>query len=243
MKANPEHQRVLLDVADIDRRTAQAEHARSHPPQAARVSELMAIRQEQLRELTVATGARDDARTELGRIESDVKVVEQRRERDAARLAASTNPKDAVALEHELASLARRQRELEDAELEVMARVEDAEAAVAAQQALIDVTTAEGAQLSTEAKAHIAAAEKEHGELARDRAALTAELPPALLSDYERRATRTAGAALLRAGMCEGCRIVLSGIDLNRIRQQAADDIVSCPECNAILVRTEESGL
>lgn len=243
MKANPEHQRVLLDVADIDRRTAQAEHARSHPPQAARVSELMAIRQEQLRGLTVATGTRDDAKTDLGRIESDVKVVEQRSARDAARLAAATNPKDAVALEHELEGLARRQSALEDAQLEVMARVEDAEAAVAAQQALIDLTSAEGAKLSTEAKAHIAAAEREITELARDRAALVAELPEALLADYQRRAIRTAGAALLRAGMCEGCRMVLSGIDMNKIRQQAADDVVSCPECNAILVRTEESGI
>src|SRR5699024_2638668 len=109
-----------------------------------------------LRELTVLAGARDDAQTELKRLESDVQLVEQRRTRDADRLATSTNAKDAQALESELASLAKRVSDLEDMELEVMSRVEAAEAAVAAQQALIDVTTAEGTELTTQAKAAVA---------------------------------------------------------------------------------------
>jgi uncharacterized protein len=37
--------------------------------------------------------------------------------------------------------------------------------------------------------------------------------------------------------------MVLSGTDLSTIRQAAADAVVTCPECGAILVRTEESGL
>jgi predicted nucleic acid-binding Zn-ribbon protein len=37
--------------------------------------------------------------------------------------------------------------------------------------------------------------------------------------------------------------MVLSGTDLNTIRQAQDDDVVQCPECGAILVRTEESGL
>ena len=52
MNASPEHQRILLDVADLDRRIVQAERARTKPPQAARITELVAIRQDQLRELT-----------------------------------------------------------------------------------------------------------------------------------------------------------------------------------------------
>lgn len=243
MNASPEHQRILLDVADLDRRIQQAERARTQPAQAARINELAKVRQEQLRELTVLTGARDDARTELTRLESDVALVEQRRTRDADRLATATNPKDAQAFERELASLARRLSDLEDAELEVMARLEDADAAVAAQQALIDATTAEGTELTTQAKAEVAAATTEGEQLARDRAAITESLPADLVAEYTRRAARGTGAALLRRGTCEGCRMVLSGTDLNTIRQAAPDTVVSCPECNGILVRTEESGL
>ncbi|MFB4351117.1 zinc ribbon domain-containing protein [Microbacterium sp. CR_7] len=243
MNASPEHQRILLDIADLDRRIAQAERARTKPSQAARISELVAIRQEQLRELTAVTGTRDDVRTELKRIESDVALVEQRRARDAQRLAAATNPKEAQALEHEIASLARRQSDLEDAQLDVMGRVEDADAAVAAQQALLDTTTTEGTALTAQAKADVAAATDLGAQLARDREAVAATVPAPLLAEYTRRAANSAGAALLTRGTCEGCRIVLPGTDLNEIRRAADDAVVSCPECGCILVRTEESGL
>lgn len=243
MNASPEHQRILLDVADLDRRIAQAERARTTPTQAGRISELVAIRQEQLRELTALTGTRDDVRTELVRLESDVRLVEQRRARDADRLAAATNAKEAQALEHELASLAKRQSDLEDIELDVMGRVEEAEAAVAAQQALLDTTTAEGSALTAQAKADIAAATDLGAQLARDREAVVDTLPAPLLAEYTRRAANSAGAALLTRGTCEGCRILLPGTDLNDIRRAPVDAVVSCPECGCILVRTEESGL
>lgn len=243
MNASPEHQRILLDLADLDRRIAQAERARTQPSQAARIAELIALRQEQLRELTALTGIRDDARTELTRLESDVALVEQRRARDADRLATTTNAKDAQGLEHELASLARRQSDLEDAQLDVMSRLEEAEAAVAAQQALIDTTTAEGATLSAQGKADVAAATALGEQLARDRAAVAETVPAALLGEYTRRTANSAGAALLTRGTCESCRMMLPGTDLNDIRRAAPDEVVSCPECGCILVRTEESGL
>ena len=243
MNASPEHQRILLDVADLDRRIAQAERARTTPTQAARITELVAIRQEQLRELTALTGTRDDVRTELTRLESDVKLVEQRRARDADRLAVATNPKDAQALEHEIASLTKRQSDLEDIELDVMGRVEDADAAVAAQQALLATTTAEGSALTAQAKADVASATELGAQLTRDREAVTAVIPAPLLAEYTRRAANSAGAALLTRGTCEGCRMFLPGTDLNDIRNAADDLVVSCPECGCILVRTEESGL
>ncbi|MFK0241680.1 MULTISPECIES: zinc ribbon domain-containing protein [unclassified Microbacterium] len=243
MNASPENQRTLLDIADLDRRIAQAERARTKPSQAGRITELVAIRQGQLRELTTLAGTRDDVRTELKRLESDVAVVEARRNRDAERLAASTSSKDAQALEHELASLARRQSDLEDAELDVMGRLEEAEAALAAQQALLDTTTAEGSALTAQAKADVAAATDLGAQLARDRAAVAESVSPQLLAEYDRRATNSAGAALLTRGTCEGCRILLPSTDLNDIRRAADDLVVSCPECGCILVRTEESGL
>lgn len=243
MNASTEHQRLLLDVADLDRRILQAERARSKPSQGPRITELVAIRQDQLRELTALTGTRDDVRTELTRLEADVKLVEQRRARDAERLATATNPKDALALEHELDSLAKRQNDLEDAELDVMARMEEADAAVAAQQALLDATTAEGSSLTVQAKADVAAATDLGAQLARDRAAVTEQIPADLLAEYTRRAGSSAGAALLTRGTCEGCRMMLPGTDLNQIRRAAETDVVSCPECGCILVRTEESGL
>lgn len=243
MNASPEQQRVLLDIADLDRRLQQAEHQRTTPAEGPRINELAKERQDQLRELTRLTGVRDDVRTELARLESDVKVAEQRRTRDSDRLATSTNPKDAQALERELASLAMRISALEDQQLEVMDRVEHAESELNAQQALIDATTAEGSELTARAKAAIAAATTEIEHLTRDREAISADVAPGLLADYTRRASRGIGVGLLRRGTCEGCRMVLSSTDLNAVRQAAPDAVLSCPECGAILVRTDESGL
>ncbi|MEJ1087075.1 C4-type zinc ribbon domain-containing protein [Microbacterium sp. Mu-80] len=243
MKATPENQRTLLDIADLDRRIAQAERARTTPAQGARINELAAVRQQQLGELTSLTGVLDDARAELSRLESDVSLATQRRDRDAERLAAATDPKQAQALENEIESLGRRISMLEDEQLDVMGRVEEAQSAVDAQQALIDQTQAEGGRLTAEAKAGMAAAATEGEHLGRDRSALAASIAADLLADYERRAARGVGVGLLRRGICEGCQMVLAGTDLNEVRRAASDDVVSCPECGAILVRTDESGL
>ncbi|MFT4220302.1 MAG: C4-type zinc ribbon domain-containing protein [Microbacterium sp.] len=243
MNASPADQRRLLDLAALDARIRHADQTRRQPPQAVRVQALIAQRQELSQELATRLGARDDLQAELTRIESDVSIVDARAERDAQRLQAVTNAKDAQGLEHEIASLAKRKSDLEDAELEVMERLEEAEAAVAAQEALIAVTNDEGARLSTEAQAVVADATAALDAATRDRSAVAGGLAGELLALYERLATRSAGAALLRRQTCEGCHMVLSGTDLQTIRQADENAVVTCPECECILVRTEESGL
>lgn len=243
MKARPADQLLLIDVARLDATVRAADHQRRNPEQTARVNELLAQRQAQSAELTRLLGDRDDARAELSRLESDVVLVEARVARDTERLAVTSNVKEAQGLEHELASLAKRKSDLEDAELEIMERLETADAAVAAQEAVIAATNEEGARLSAEGKAAVARATATGEAAARDRAAIAEKVPAELLALYDRLAARGVGAGLLRRRACEGCHMVLSGTDLQAIRQAADDDVVFCPECGAVLVRSEESGL
>ena len=243
MKATAADQRRLVEVAQLDARIRQADNARKNPPQAGRVQELLGRRQELSQELATRLGARDDLRTELSRIESDVAVVDARAARDAQRLASSSNAKEAQGLESELAALARRKSDLEDAELSVMERLELADAAVAEQEGLIAATNAEGAELSAEGKRAVAEAGAAFDAATRDRAAIAGGLPGELMALYERVAARSSGAALLRRRTCEGCRMVLAGTDLQVLRQAPEDEVVTCPECGCILVRDDESGL
>jgi predicted nucleic acid-binding Zn-ribbon protein len=243
VKASPADQRRLVEVAQLDVRIRQAENARKNPPQAGRVQELLGRRQQLSQELTTRLGARDDLRTELSRIESDVAVVDARAARDAQRLAASTNSKEAQGFESELAALARRKSDLEDAELAIMERLELADAAVAEQEALIAATNAEGAELSAEGKRAVAEATAAFDAATRDRAAIAGALPAELVTLYDRVAVRSAGAAYLRRRTCEGCNMVLAGTDLQVLRQSAEDEVVTCPECGCLLVRHDESGL
>jgi predicted nucleic acid-binding Zn-ribbon protein len=243
VKASPADQRRLLEVADLDTRIRQSDAARRNPPQAARVQALLAQRQAFAQELATRLGVRDDLRAEMARIESDVAMVDARRARDAERLASTSNMKEAQGLESELASLARRKNDLEDAELEVMERLEQADAAVAEQEAVMAETNAEGAALSAEAKRVVAEASAAFDAATRDRAAVTGGIAADLLAYYDRVAARSSGAALLRRGTCEGCRMVLAGTDLQAARLAPEDEVITCPECGCILVRTEESGL
>lgn len=243
MKATPADQLLLLDLVRLDAQARGAEAAKRNPAQAARVQELLARRQALSVELTGLLGVRDDIQAELARIASDVAVVDARAARDAQRLAATSSAKDAQGLEHEIASLTRRKSELEDGQLAAMERLEAAEAAAAAQQALIAEVNAEGGRLSAEGKAAVAEAQSRLDAANRDRAAIAARVPADLLTRYETLAERTPGAGLLTRRTCGGCHMELSGSDLKVIGQAAEDDVVTCPECGCILVRTDESGL
>jgi hypothetical protein len=142
-------------------------------------------------------------------------------------------------------SLARRQSDLEDQELELMEQLETAEATLAeAQQghetAKADLERAE--QLRDDALADIADGTARH-EAARTEAA--AGIPADLLALYERIRTQTGGtgAAVLKARQCQGCRIELNGRELAAVRNADPHEVVRCENCGRILVRTAESGL
>lgn len=243
MKSRPADQQLLLEIASLDAVIRQSEHARRNPEQASRVHELLAQRQSQSAELTTLLGASDDVKAELTRLESDVALVDARIARDTERLAATSNVKEAQGLEHELASLTKRKSDLEDAELDLMERIEAAESAIATHEAAIAETNDEGTRLSLAAKESVAAAVARSEAASRDRSAIAARVPTDLLAMYERLASRGVGAGLLRRRTCEGCNMVLSGTDLQTVRQAADDDVLTCPECGGILVRTDESGL
>jgi len=241
VNADPADQRKLLDLADLDARIRHDERVAGNPPQAAEVRELIAQRAGLTQELSSRANARDDLTAEIARLESDVKVVDARIARDTERLAASSNPKQAQGFESELTALARRKSDLEDLEIALMERLESADAAVAEQEALIAETNARGAELSAEAKRVVAEATERLEGARRDREAVAGSVPPALVALYERLAARGNGAGLLRAGACEACRMVLPPSDLANVRRAQTDEVVFCPECGAILVRTEES--
>jgi predicted nucleic acid-binding Zn-ribbon protein len=244
VRAAPQDQEKLLDLQAIDTRTAQIAHAKRTLPQLSTLATLTASGDALRRRLATEQGALDDLRAELGRIESDVKVVEARIARDSQRLQSTASAKDAQGLEHELASLARRQSDLEDMELGVMERVETQEAVMAELNAERAELAARRETLEAERDDASARLDAEAGELVSRRETLVASLPADLVELYERlRARYGIGAALLRRGVSGGSNVALTGSDLAAVRAAAPDEVVLDPESGCILVRTEESGL
>lgn len=245
MKASPAEQETLLQLQSIDTRIAQLSHRLRALPQTGPLAELTARDDGVRRTRAEALGVLEDARAELGRIESDVQMVEARIARDGERLTHTSSVKDVTALESELVSLRKRLSDLEDQELVVMERVEGAESAVAAIDDERAGIAVEQQRLETERAEAAGAIETEREQAARDRGTVAATVPEALLAFYEQRRERGAGvgAALLRQRTCGGCTITLTGNDLDAVRRAAPDEVVLCPECDRILVRTDESGL
>ena len=246
MKADPTDQQRLLDLAAEDLALTQLTHRRQTLPEVAAVEAAEeAGRQFAAEVVRTQTDARDLER-EVKRLESDVDTVRQRAARDKQRLdSGGATPKEMTNLQHELQSLARRQSDLEDQQLELMERQEAAGAALAAAQSGHEQATADherAVQQRDDALADIADATGRH-EAAR--AAAAEGLPAPLLTLYDRIRTQTGttGAALLKARQCQGCRIELNGRELAAVRNAAPDEVVRCDECGRILVRTAESGL
>jgi predicted nucleic acid-binding Zn-ribbon protein len=44
------------------------------------------------------------------------------------------------------------------------------------------------------------------------------------------------GAARLVGDHCDGCHLVLSSVEIERIRRLPPDELTTCPECDRILV-------
>lgn len=246
MKADPNAQALLLDLQGIDTALAQLAHRRANLPELAELDRLA-------RELSASEDQRaraqaevDDLDRDIARQERDVDQVRARKDKDSARLAAGTGPaRELEALQHELESLDRRQRELEDAELALMERREEAAATLTGITDRLAAGRQQRAELAARrdaALAEIADQETRHAEA---RKPLVGQLPADLLALYERLRDELGGvgAALLRSGRCGGCRLELAGSELARIRTTAPDQVVRCDECRRILVRTAESGL
>jgi predicted nucleic acid-binding Zn-ribbon protein len=197
-------------------------------------------------DLVRARTAEADVQREVAKADSDVQLVRDRSARNQTRLMAGQGTaKDMQALQHEVDSLTRRQAELEDIELEVMERAEGLAAAVAELEgqraelvARIDELTAARDRVLTEL-------ETEAATVARPRADIVAGVGDELVALYEkiRASSGGIGAAALRQRRCEGCRLELNQVDINRIRAAADDEVLRCEECRRILVRTSESGL
>ncbi|GGO67447.1 hypothetical protein GCM10010910_29240 [Microbacterium nanhaiense] len=243
MKASAADQRILLDLASIDVALERVDAQRKNPPHAARVKELISSRNEEGRALVERTNARDDISAELRRVEADISVTRGRQMRDEERLSKTAVARDARALENEIEALAARIDALETRELELMEELQEAERRVSEQQEVLAGITTEGQRLSAEGKAAVEAASVEFTQLTRDREAVAGRIPDPLLKDYERLASRGVGAGLFQHGTCGGCHMTLAPTDVDALRRAAEDDVVNCPECGCIMVRTYESGL
>ena len=247
MKAEPVDQQRLLALQDIDLALDRVRHRRATLPESARALEAETSVRMVRDRLTAIAVEVSDLELEQRKADNDVDLVRERAARDRQLLDSGSigDAKQLVSLQHELESLARRQSELEDIELEVMERLDDAQRRQRELTSEQEVLSRDLDEAVAARDAALAALADEESALDADRAAAAAAVPDDLRALYEKLRSEQAGigAARLHRGRCEGCRIELTPVDIDRIRQAPAEEVLRCEECRRILVRTAESGL
>lgn len=241
MKADPFVQARLLELQALDTRLQQIAHARTRLPQLDALTQTTAELQRASDDVVRAETGLSDVRREVARAEADVTQVRERAARDQQRLdsGAGMTSRDLTALQHEIESLARRQGDLEDIEIEAMERQEAAEARLESSSAEQTRLQGEVDRLVAERDAALSELDAEQEQVAAPREDLVAGIDDDLVGLYERLRAASGGlaAAELKHGRCGGCQLELNPVDLAAIDKAPVDEVVRCEECDRILVR------
>lgn len=238
-------QRRLLELQQLDTRLARLAHERRSLPAIAALAELDGRADDLHRAQVRASTEVSDLERELTRAEADVAQVRTRRERTQARYDTGEGlSRELVALQDELASLAKRQDVLEDAELAVMDRLETARAQSAEIAELEDAVRRDQEKRTAERDAEWARLDEEHARVQADRDALAADLrsradSAEMLDIYEHARERSGGlgAVAMYGHQAEGMTIDLPLSELSRLDNAADDELVVSDEYGYVLVR------
>lgn len=244
LSISPDIQARLLDVKDMDTEII-VERRKIHELNA----EVDALESDDayhvlVREAENAADRADDVVREKEHVASDIEVARARIVRDREREAHSSDSKELVALESEIGSLERRIEMLEEQQTEILARWTTATTELktinAERDEFHDRRSAKQAQLRSEVSSKLARI----AIVEQDRERLVAELPTELVDLYERQRERYGvGASLLTRGITTASGVELTPYELDVVKNADPFDVLMCPDSNAILIRTAESGL
>lgn len=247
LNAEPAIQLRLLELQAVDTRIDQLRYQKEHSAQATELADVTAAAATARDTVIAAETLVTDLNREQAKADADVDQVRVRAAKDRELMDSGTisSAKQLESLGHELESLARRQAELEDVELEVMERLEGAQRAHAQLVAEHEVLVAKQAELESSLAEQFAQIDADVAAASAEREVIAAELPEDLLKLYEkvRKDHGGVGAAALHRGQCQGCHMQLTPTDIESIRAASPSEVVRCEECRRILIRTDTSGI
>jgi predicted nucleic acid-binding Zn-ribbon protein len=229
----------LLELQAADTMADQLQHRRQV---LAEREQVQAAKNELLRWNEARTVVRrriDELVEEIDRIEAESTKIDKRREKLNAQMKTIIAPREAEALQHELAALASQRSDLDDAELAALeehGRLESELAELLSREASLTAEYLGAESALTDAETDI------DGELKRIEerlGGLRSKVEKSVLRKYDRlRKNFVVAAAQLAGSRCDGCHLDLSPAELDEAREMAAanDGIAECPQCGRLLV-------
>lgn len=231
----------LLRVQEHDTAADQLRHRRQTFPERA---ELAAVEDELSRLEAAATdlGARAAEATRVQRrLEDELSLLEAKITEFDARLysGAVKVPRELQAMQAEGEAMRARRAVLEDDVLEAMEVREPLEAEVAAMARRRAELDAGGSRLRAALAEAEADVDRQLAAVLEARSGAAAAVPADMAGLYERLRARNSGvgAAPLVNGRCGGCHLALAATEVDRLRKLPPDELVTCEQCERILVR------
>ena len=230
---------ALRALMEVDRWIDRVASQRSHLPELAQLAALEDELRGLLKALQEAQAAQapikvacDDAAREAERLRSREKSL------DVTLASSTANARELAALQNELQHVRELLERAEDRELEYMVALEPLDAGIAAIKELAHPGVARRTELQANVAQLQATLDEELASLSNDRRTRADALSSELLTRYDAAFVRvgTSGAAQVDAGRCDGCRIALSPLDVDRWKGQAAGSFMACPECGRLLL-------
>jgi predicted nucleic acid-binding Zn-ribbon protein len=157
----------------------------------------------------------------------------------SATLASSTaNARDLSAMHKELDHIRELSSSSEDRELEYLVAIEPLESTVNAIKEHAQPLVARRSELQGAILELQATLDEELVALHEQRRERSSALSGELLARYDAAMVRsgTAGAAQVDLGRCDGCRIALAPLDVDRWKGQPEGVFMPCPECGRLLL-------
>ena len=179
----------------------------------------------------------EELERDLKRLENDVELVENRLKKDNQRLNESSSSKDIAGIQVEIESLKSRLSKLEDDELELMDQVEVSKAELNRLQAEHQSAEAELEAAKSDLQQKLAALKQDSDRLISEIQSLKTQVAGELLELFEARLAKGIAIGRLTGSNCSACNMSLNSTAMSEISAVAEDELCSCPECGAILVR------
>ena len=239
MKASVSDQNNLIELQRIDSAIMQATHKLKALPEREQLTAILARLAASDELLKVAEAELADVTIDLRRSEVDVESVADRMAKDESRMSSgSASPKELEQLQHEIATLAKRKAELEDGELEIMMSVDAAKEKVAVIKSDEEGLKKLELEINIRLENAVTELDREIALKKSERTLLAPKIDAALIELYEKIKTNGGvGAALLIGNTCDGCRLAINAVEMERIKSLEADELLRCEECRRILVR------
>lgn len=237
MKATESAQQDLLALSELDLEITRSKVTLASLTSGEAFKELREAQREAASKLIDARNLLDSVELEISRAEADLTLVEQRIAKDLDRLNQTSSSKDAQGIQAELETLKKRKSELEDLELAVLERKEIAESdfeQILSDKNAIDI---ELANKESSNEAEVMKLRSGLDLLSLNRAQQAGRIDAELLELYSKKAARGVAVGRLINRECGACRMAIGATALAEIIALASDEIATCPDCQAILVR------